>query len=103
MPTGSKPWEEIALDFVWKWALYELFPTMDILLEHLEKAKVMYTASNSTSHFITSIGLAWEELDKYYSLTEVESSTQFFNLENTTNKLVLISPLGYQWALRDRL
>jgi len=48
-------------------ALYDLLPTMDYLLEHLETAKSHHTAANSTTHLISSILLAWQKLDKYYA------------------------------------
>jgi len=51
-------------------ALYDLLPTMDYLLEHLETAKSHHTAANSTTHLISSILLAWQKLDKYYALTD---------------------------------
>lgn len=43
---------------------------MDTLLEHLETAKSTYTASNSAPHLVQSILLAWEKLNKYYSMTD---------------------------------
>ena len=50
--------------------LYDLLPTMDTLLEYLETAKHSYKVSNSASHLIQSIELAWEKLNKYYSTPE---------------------------------
>lgn len=41
---------------------------MDELLEHLEKAKREH--QESSRFLTTSIALAWEKLDKYYSLTD---------------------------------
>ena len=43
---------------------------MDYLLEHLESALHLHTASDATSHILISINLAWGKLNKYYSLTE---------------------------------
>jgi len=50
--------------------LYEIFPVMDTLLEHLENAKQLYTASESTPYLLQSIDLSWKKLNKYYALTE---------------------------------
>lgn len=50
--------------------LYDLLPTMDYLLEHLESTLKSYTAEECSEHLLTSINLAWSKLDKYYSLTE---------------------------------
>ena len=46
--------------------LYDLPPTLNYLLEHLETTKHTYTTSNSTCHLLNSIQLAWQKLDKYY-------------------------------------
>ena len=54
-------------------ALYDLLPTMDYLLDHLESTKSIYTpaaAGSGSRHLSYSIGLAWEKLNKYYTLTE---------------------------------
>jgi len=50
-------------------ALWEVFPAMDELLNHLETCKTTYEMTGSV-HLTTSIKLAWTKLDKYYSLTE---------------------------------
>lgn len=50
-------------------ALWDVFPAMDELLNHLETCKTTYEAAGSL-HLTTSIKLAWSKLDKYYSLTE---------------------------------
>ena len=55
-------------------ALYDLLPTMDYLLEHLEAAKAHHTAANSTPHLINSILLAWQKLDKYDTLTDTNTA-----------------------------
>jgi len=50
--------------------LYEIFPVMDTLLEHLENGKELYTASESTPYLPQSIDLSWKKLNKYYASTE---------------------------------
>lgn len=49
------------------YALYDLLPTMDSLLEHLEATKANHTAANSTPHLINSTLLAWQKLDKHFA------------------------------------
>ena len=49
-------------------SLYDMLPTLDYLLEHLESSKTLFTASGSL-HLISSIELAWTKLNKYYTLT----------------------------------
>ena len=52
-------------------ALYDLLPCMDTLLDHLEDASRKFIASNFASdHLIASIKLAWDKLNKYYSLVD---------------------------------
>ena len=51
-------------------ALYDMLPVMDIVLDHLENAKLMHTASTSPPHMLQSIDLAWQKLNKYYTMTE---------------------------------
>ena len=52
-------------------ALYDMLPTMDTLLEHLETAKTMCLNSDpdDTSPFFLSIVAAWGKINKYYSMT----------------------------------
>src|ERR1700754_4322361 len=52
-------------------SLFNILPSMDSLLENLETAKEKYTEELHSSHFCTCINLAWEKLDKYYTLTEL--------------------------------
>ena len=51
-------------------ALYDLLACMDTLLEHLEDASNKYIANSASDHLITSIKLAWDKLNKYYSLID---------------------------------
>ena len=52
-------------------SLFNILPSMDCLLDNLETAKQKYKEESFSSHFCTCINLAWEKLDKYYSLTEL--------------------------------
>ena len=53
-------------------ALYDLLPTMDYLLEHLETSKTLYSTPTSSlsSYLPMSIDLAWNKLNKYYALMD---------------------------------
>lgn len=53
-------------------ALYDMLPTMHLLLEHLKNAKAMHSAQPDT-HFLQSFELAWQKLNKYYSMKESNS------------------------------
>src|SRR5437667_3728777 len=55
-----------------KGAVWEILPAMDILLEHLESAKVEYEFSEHM-HLKACINNAWIKLDKYYNMTELSS------------------------------
>lgn len=50
-------------------SIWEILPSMEILLHHLEAAKQEYEHSGY-NHITTCINNAWNILDKYYSLTE---------------------------------
>jgi hAT family C-terminal dimerisation region len=49
-------------------SLSKVLPSMEILLEKLETAKVEYL-DHPSAHLCTCINLAWSKLDKYYTLT----------------------------------
>ena len=52
-------------------ALYDLIPCMDTVLDHLEDASRKFIHSNFASkHLTMSIKLAWDKLNKYYSLID---------------------------------
>ena len=55
-----------------KGALWEIFLAMDILLNHLESAKVEYEFSEHMP-LKACINNAWIKLDKYYNMTELSS------------------------------
>lgn len=50
--------------------LYDLLPTMDYLLVHLESTLQLYKARKCSPHLLSSITLAWRKLEKYYRLTD---------------------------------
>jgi len=50
-------------------SLWEVLPTFEVLLKHLETAKVQY-ANYPESHFKNNINLAWTKLLEYYQLTD---------------------------------
>ena len=53
-------------------ALYDMLPTIDYLLEHLESSKSLF-ATSASLHLMSSIELAWSKLNKYYALTEANT------------------------------
>ena len=53
-------------------ALYDMLPTIDYLLAHLESAKSLFAASESL-HLMSSIELAWSKLNKYHALIEANT------------------------------
>jgi len=50
-------------------AIWETLPSMDFLLEHIERAKLEYEHLNK--HIYSSLNNAWYKLNNYYSLTDM--------------------------------
>jgi hypothetical protein len=50
-------------------SIWEVLPTFELLLAHLEAAKVQY-AHHPEQHFKENINLAWVKLNEYYALTD---------------------------------
>jgi hypothetical protein len=50
-------------------SIWEVLPTFELLLAHLEAAKVQY-AQHPEQHFKENINLAWVKLNEYYLLTD---------------------------------
>ena len=53
-------------------ALYDMLPTIDYLLVHLESAKSLFATFGSI-HFMSSIELTWSKINKYYTLTKANT------------------------------
>jgi len=51
-------------------SLWEVLPTFEVLLKHLESAKVQYANYPDESHFKNNINLAWTKLSEYYQITD---------------------------------
>ena len=51
-------------------SIWEILPAIEILLQHLETAKVEFEHSDY-KHITISINNAWKKLNKYYKLTNM--------------------------------
>src|SRR5437667_7503958 len=51
-------------------SIWEILPAMEILLQHLETAKVEFEHSDY-KHITIGINNAWKKLNKYYKLTDM--------------------------------
>src|SRR5438552_1812637 len=48
-------------------ALWEVLPTIEFLLNHLERYKTIYEHEPESFHLKVNINLAWDKLNEYYS------------------------------------
>jgi hypothetical protein len=72
-----KPFRDPTLRLEGKWktgsrgSVWEILPTIDLLVEHREATKAKYEHIHEYTHVKTAIKNVWLVLDKYYNLAEV--------------------------------